>query len=246
MNQHDDLNPTPFLIKNHFAINCIIIIFSVFLSSSVGATCSKLVLIRGGVGNWEGKALEPLKKRLDNDSRYRHVDIGLYSNIKLRGIHEKDKCNIRAISRTIGFDRRPTVIVGHSFGGVLAYRLAQVTEVSLLVTLDAAAGGEECPIWDIRPARKPKPSGSKLWVNVYTDALMFPLICLNPTAWIRGIFDKDYNPLTHCFTQGDMWGKEDNADNYSIGVIHDMAPEMYARVEPQVLDALQGNGSSKR
>jgi hypothetical protein len=83
---------------------------------------------------------------------------------KLYFAYDDDPRAIRdSILRSAGAERAPVVLVGHSYGGDAAHRLADSlaagVDVRLLVTLDPVSGP-----WQGRAA--PRPAGVEQWINV--------------------------------------------------------------------------------
>ena len=83
---------------------------------------------------------------------------------KLYFAYDDDPRAIRdSILRSAGAERAPVVLVGHSYGGDAAHRLADSlaagVDVRLLVTLDPVSGP-----WQGRAA--PRPAGVERWINV--------------------------------------------------------------------------------
>ena len=117
-----------------------------------------LLLMEGGSGNNAGAAMQDLANELRPIYHQRGIFVDTPDNdefwrwkwIQDHAVEKK----VRSI-RGGGYDR--IVIVGHSMGGALGFRLANDLPTTLLVTLD--------PVSYSRPASKPR--SVQRWVHVY-------------------------------------------------------------------------------
>ena len=122
-----------------------------------------LLLIEGGSASSGGQSMEELMETLSVRYKGRTmvavVDNGPFVSTRFWiPYHTDDDAeDLRRLALAVGNTGFwPVVVVGHSLGGAIAYKFTHLTQVSLLVTLDAVGSPD-----DVRR------SGAESWINVY-------------------------------------------------------------------------------
>ena len=116
------------------------------------------LLMEGGSGNNAGAAMQDLANELRSISHQRGIFVDTPDNDEFwRGKGIQDPAVDKKVSSIKGGGYDPLVIVGHSRGGALGFRLANDLPTTLLVTLD--------PISYARPDARPR--SVQRWVHVY-------------------------------------------------------------------------------
>lgn len=121
-----------------------------------------LLLIEGGSASSGGESMEALFETLSE--RYKRQTIAVVDNgpfvSNVVGVPYQLEDDFEDLRRFAANVREtglwPVVVVGHSLGGAVAYQLSHLTDVHLLVTLDAVGSPDDVPT-----------AGANTWINVY-------------------------------------------------------------------------------
>lgn len=177
---------------------------------STNTTCRPLLLmIEGGGGNNAGKGMQDLVNKIRPGAHSAGIYVDAPDNDEFwRFMTLQEDFLAAKIDSLLRGKYNPIVIVGHSMGGLVAYRLADsLPNTSLVVTLDPVS------FWGSKDNNLPKPRYARRWIHIeLRDNYRFLRIFGVPD-WVGPRFNADKNlnlDMSHFDVYG-MWNfvKED-------------------------------------
>lgn len=166
---------------------------------STNTTCRPLLLmIEGGGGNNAGKGMQDLVNKIRPRAHNAGIYVDAPDNDEFWRVMTLQEDFLAAkIQSLLRGQYNPIVIVGHSMGGLVAYRLADsLPNTSLVVTLDPIS------FWGSKDNYLPKPRYARHWIHIELG----PNTPVVPD-WVGPRFNADKNfhlDMSHFDVQG-MW-----------------------------------------